>query len=190
MYLCESDREQTAGQCLIHPSCGPSSVNRPVSRRPPPHPGGLGTAAGAEIWMAGACPASSAWWFIWRCSPLKARSELCPQCKHWSKPLSFEADMLAGALLSLWRLTKVHAGKEGWLYQSSETNGLKLITPLQATYDMVSFRINNISESFSSKYSYIRICEHHFILNLGASINCFLFSCNMKSPKNSNTPAQ
>lgn len=38
----------------------------------------------------------------------------CPQCKHSSEPLSLRADMLAGALLSLWRLTKVQAGGNDW----------------------------------------------------------------------------
>lgn len=81
--------------------------------------------------------------------PLKAQSEPCPQCKHSSEPLSSKADMLAGALLSIWRLTKVHAGEEARLYQCSETDGLQLITPLQSTYHKVSFRINKISKGVS-----------------------------------------
>lgn len=81
--------------------------------------------------------------------PLGAQSKPCPQCKHSSESLSSKGDMLENGLLSLWRLTKVHAGEEARLYQGSETDGLQLITPPQSTYCMVSSRINNISKGVS-----------------------------------------
>lgn len=122
------------------------SVNRPVSRRALP-----GTRRCSGSWNMGGWGLSCQLSLIvyLKTFPLKAQSEPWPQCKQSSKPLSSEADMLASALLSLRRLTKVHAGEEAWLYQRSETDELHLITPLQSTYHMVSFRVNNISKGVS-----------------------------------------
>lgn len=60
--------------------------------------------------------------------------------------------MLVGALLSLWRLTKVHAGKKARLHQRSETDGLQRLTPGLSAYHTVSFRISNMSKGVSGLY--------------------------------------
>lgn len=128
--------------------------------------------------------------------PPKALSERCPQCKHSSEPLSSKADMLAGALLSLWRLTKVHAGEEARLYQHSETDGLQLITPLQSPDHMVSFRINRISKGVSGlnipPVNPLSFQIWVALLHLQTEIVFFLlllFLCNIYSLKNSNAHA-
>ena len=53
---------------------------------------------------------------------LQAQPGPCPQCKHSGGPLSLRADMLASALLSLWRMTKVQAGQVSELQLQAETD--------------------------------------------------------------------
>ncbi len=107
VYVCVCVWEREDHRLMFNPPILWSECWQACRKKGPrDHNGGLW----AGIWADGAVPPAPP---IHSCEEITLWSQPrpCTQCKHLIEPLSLRADMLDGALLSLWRLTKVQAGK-------------------------------------------------------------------------------